>query len=699
MRSLCRPSVARLLPMVVVVVWLVVGVSTARFPKELASATAQRPPVALPASAESSQVAAELDGARRPTGLPVVVVWEALDQPGRAGHQPGRLYPQAALRALKSLPPSVGLHGPVTASSGDRALTCVVTLTIPDESQLSASLQRVKSAAEAVPAARVHLAGPAPAQADLQESFGGIDSTLLAITLAAVAAILLLVYRSVLMPLLVIASGVMALTLCSALLYCVHSWGAVRIDGQTQGILSVLIIGATTDYALLLLSRYREFAATMPPRTAMRAAWAASWAPITASGATVACAMAALLFSALPSNHALASAGALAMSCCVLAALTFVPCATLLAPRAVFWPRKDGTNRPNGRLWAFTAAAVDRHARPMWMFSLAALGGCAALAVFLSPQGLPLQRALAPTSPSVRAQYVLEEHFPAGTGSPAIVLVPRSDAEEAKRQVAATQGVAQADVVPGPAESADRVAILATLDSAADSRRAQETVARLRAVTSAHGIRAEVGGYPAQVYDLQGAAQDDRLRVMPAVLAIVVLLLAALLRSLALPLLMVTVVLINFCAALGISAAIFHLVYGSSATEPSLILFSFLFLVALGVDYNIILMHRIREESLEAGHRIGTLVGVSVTGGVISSAGVVLAATFAALTVMPLRYLGQIGTIVAVGVLLDTLLVRLFLLPALVLDAGPWLWWPTRLPSVPRARRLEQMRPPETAAV
>lgn len=700
MRSFRRPFIVARFPLLVVVAWLTLVVGTAAFPGRLASAVAQRPAATLPASAESSRVAAETDGGRRTTGLPVVLVWEARERSGQGGHQPGRLSAHTARRALASLSPSVGLPGPVTATDSGGALACVITLATPDSTQLPVLLRRIRAVAERVPAARVHIAGPAAQQADLQASFQGIDHTLLAITLCAVAVILLLVYRSVVMPVVVIASGVGALTLCSAALYLVQTWGVVRIDGQAQGILSVLVIGATTDYALLLLSRYREVVSTMPVKDAMRAAWSSSWAPITASGATVACAMAALLFSSAPSNHSLAPAGALAMGCSVLAALTFVPCAALAAPRALFWPRDSRPDRSSGRLWSLAAAAIDRHSRPVWLLGSALLAGCAALAILLSPQGLPLGSALAPTAPSVTAQAALAAHFPAGTGSPAIVLVPSSRSAQARKLVAATPGVAQAEAAPGLAKSAHREAILATFDSTADSERAQRTVARLRASLSApHDFQAEVGGYPAQVLDLQQAAHEDRLTVMPAVLAIVTLLLLALLRSLLLPLLLICVVLVNFCAALGVSAVIFHLVYGSAATEPSLILFAFVFLVALGVDYNIFLMHRVREESLEAGHRMGTLVGVHITGGVISSAGVVLAATFAALTVMPLRYLAQIGTIVAVGVLLDTLLVRLFVLPALILDGGPRLWWPTRLPPFRDKPLPTPAGPPEKAAV
>ncbi|MFJ4002264.1 MMPL family transporter [Streptomyces sp. NPDC090023] len=693
MRSFREQSVVARFPVFVVAAWLVVAVCTAVFPGRLASVAAQRPSTSLPAAAESSRVAAELQRGGPASGPPVVVVWEAAARKAPAAP----LDPVAAQRVLGALPRSAGSPGPVTASADGRALVGVVTLTDPDESRLRPALERVRKTAGSLPDSRVRLAGPAAAQADLQTSFEGIDGRLLMIALAAVAAILFLVHRSVLLPLVVAASGVIALTLCSAVLYALGNWGLVTIDGQVQGILSVLVIGATTDYGLLLLARYHEHAPEMPAPAAMRTALRASWAPITASAATVACAMVALLLSSLPANHSLALAGAVAMACCVPAALTFVPAAVLLGPRAMFWPRGPHSGRSGGRVWSLVAAVVERHARPVWAVGCAALAGCACLAVLLSPGGLPLGQALAARAPSVLAQSALEAHFPAGTGSPAIVLVDSGGAARTRQRIDATTGVARTEIMPGAGSATGRTALAVTLDSAPDSAHAQKTVGRLRA---AAGSRARVGGHPAQVYDMQRAAERDRSLVLPAVLVIVLLLLLGLLRSLALPVLLVAIAVANFLAALGISALIFDVAFGSTATEPSLILFSFVFLIALGVDYNIFLMHRVRRESLLAGQRVGTLRGLRATGNAISSAGVVLAVTFAALTVMPLRYLAQIGVIVAVGVLLDTLFVRPLLVPALAVDTGPWLWWPTRPAAGPRLGNVgEQRAQPELTPV
>ncbi|MFB7778301.1 MMPL family transporter [Streptomyces bauhiniae] len=683
MRLFRRQFVVARFPVFVVVAWLVVAVCTAAFPGRLASDAARQPAMTLPASAESSRVAHQAGGPAE--GPPVVVVWESASAE--------RLSTKAAQRALAGLPRSVGIPGTVTASTDGRSLICVVSLAAAEDARLGPSLERVRKLAGSLPDSTARLAGPAAGQADLETSFDGIDGKLLVIALAAVAAILFLVHRSVLLPLVVAASGVVALTLCSAVLYALRNWGVVTVDGQVQGILSVLVIGATTDYGLLLLARYHEHAPQMSAPAAMRTAWRASWAPITASAATVACAMVALLLSALPSHHSLALAGAVAMACCVLAALTFVPAAVLIGPRAMFWPRGPHSGRSGGRGWSLVTAVVERYARPVWTVGCALLAGCAALAVLLTPDGLPLGEALTARAPSVRAQSALAAHFPAGTGSPAVVVTDSDGAARVRQRVDATPGVARTEVLA----TRPRTTIAATLDSAPDSGRAQETVARLRAAT---GGRAQVGGYPAQVYDMQRAAERDRTRVFPAVLVIVLLLLLGLLRSLALPVVLVVMAVANFLAALGISAVIFDVAFGSTATEPSLVLFSFVFLIALGVDYNIFLMHRVRRESLLAGQRVGTLRGLRATGNAISSAGVVLAVTFATLTVMPLRYLAQIGVIVAVGVLLDTLFVRPFLVPAFTLDMGSWLWWPTKPPAGPRPAGVgEQRSQPEMTPV
>ncbi|MFG2975953.1 MMPL family transporter, partial [Streptomyces sp. NPDC048331] len=376
---------------------------------------------------------------------------------------------------------------------------------------------------------------------------------------------------------------------------------------------------------------------------------------------------------ALPSERALGPAVAIAMICCAAVSLTFLPAVlTLCGPRALR-PR-DRTRAGGGRTW--WARAIERRPRRVWLGCLVLLAAGAACAPLLAQSGVPLHQALPATAPSVTGQSVLSRHFPAGTASPVVILAPPARTAEAHNRVTAAQGVATAVVTrSGPGA---RVQILATLRDAPDSAQARRTVGRLRA--SLVGTGALVGGQSAQLADLHTASVRGHRLIMPLVLLVVLAVLIVLLRCLLLPLLLVAAAWGSLFTAFGAAALVFRVVLGGTATEPAVVLFSFVFLVALGVDYNIFLVHRIRGEAVERGTTAGVRRGLETTSGVISAAGLVLAATFAALCAMPLLYLAQIGCIVAIGVLVDTLLVRLFLVPALILDLGHRTWWPVHLP-------------------
>lgn len=338
-------------------------------------------------------------------------------------------------------------------------------------------------------------------------------------------------------------------------------------------------------------------------------------------------------------------------------------------------------------IWHKVAALVDRAPSKVWAITLAALIACAAFAPTLTSKGVPLDEIFVSDAPSVAAQETLSEHFPGGSGNPAVIIAAADRLPEVTEAAERTEGVASVAPVsasgrPGgePLVVDGKVRIDATLEDAADSDGAKEAVAELRtAVHAVPGSDALVGGYTAQQYDTQRTAEDDRMLIVPVVLVIILVILVFLLRSLLMPVLLVATVALNFLATLGISSLVFTHVFGFSGTDSSVPLYGFVFLVALGVDYNIFLMSRVREESLRHGTREGILRGLTTTGGVITSAGVVLAATFAALGVIPLAFLLQIAFIVAFGVLLDTLVVRSLLVPALVRDIGPKAWWPGAL--------------------
>ncbi|MYQ37483.1 putative drug exporter of the RND superfamily [Streptomyces sp. LamerLS-316] len=688
-----------LVPVFLVLAWLVVGGAFGPYAGKLGEVATNDQASFLPQSAESTRVIDAQKAFSKQETVPAIVVWSSA-----GGEKLGPEQQKAATAALASAEDGPGVAGgvsPALLSEDRKALEGVVQLRPDLGDELPDALAHIRSAAEGVPGTVVGIAGPAASQADLSDAFAGIDGLLLGVALVTVLVILLLVYRSVLLPLIIIIGAVFALAVACAIVYVLADHDMVRVDGQVQGILSILVIGAATDYALLLTARFREELGRRPDRwSAMRAALRESAGPITASAATVALGLLALLLSDLTNNRALGPVGAIGIVCSVLSALTFLPAVLVLLGRAAYWPSgpKKGQTEPDSGskgIWSRIAGLVDRSPRKVWAITLVALLACAAFMPTLNSKGVPLKEIFVNDAPSVSAQETLGRHFPGGSGNPAVVI---ADADRSRQVVAAAEkvpGVANVSLLtasgrPGGGEPLvvdGRVRVDATLTDAADSDAAKRTVTRLReAVHAVPGAQALVGGYTAQQYDTQRTAEHDRNIIVPVVLVIILVILIGLLRSLLMPLILVATVALNFLATLGIASLVFEHVFGFSGTDSSVPLYGFVFLVALGVDYNIFLMSRVREESLIHGTRQGVLRGLTTTGGVITSAGVVLAATFAALGVIPLAFLVQVAFIVAFGVLLDTLVVRSLLVPALVMDIGRTAWWPGALS---RARQEE----------
>lgn len=678
-----------LVPLVLLFVWLGAGATLGPYAGKLGEVATNDQAAFLPQSAESTRVLKAREAFDQSETLPAIVIWTA------HGDRLTKAQQTAATRAVGALagkPGVVGRPSPALLSDDGQAMQSVVQLRSDLGENLPDVLGTVREAVRGVPAATAQIAGPAASQADLSDAFGGIDGLLLAVALGAVLVILLLVYRSVLLPFLIILGAVFALGVACAVVYALADRGIVRVDGQIQGILSILVIGAATDYALLLTARFREELAVRENRTAAAvAAVRRSFGAITASAATVALGLLALLASDLTNNRALGPVGAIGIACAMLSALTFLPAVLALLGRTAFWPSlpkaSDASAEGHG-VWGRIGAAVDARPRRTWVVTALVLAVFAAFSPSLSAKGVPLDEIFVNDAPSVAAQKTLGQHFPGGSGNPAVIIADADRAAQVTTAARNTKGVASVGAVsasgrPGagtPLVVGGRVRIDAVLEAAADSDAAKETVARLR--TNLHavaGADALVGGYTAQQYDTQRTAARDRTVIVPIVLGIILLILMLLLRSLLVPLLLVATVGLNFLATLGVSALVFQHVLGFSGTDASVPLYGFVFLVALGVDYNIFLMSRVREEALVLGTRRGVLRGLTTTGGVITSAGVVLAATFAALMVIPLAFLVQIAFIVAFGVLLDTFVVRSLLVPALVIDIGPRAWWPSAL--------------------
>ncbi|WP_019181630.1 MMPL family transporter [Microbacterium yannicii] len=563
--------------------------------------------------------------------------------------------------------------------------------------------------------------GPAGFTADLVEGFLGIDGLLLAVALIAVFVILVIVYRSPLLPVLVLTTSVFAL--CAALLtvWWLAKAGVVVLNGQVQGILFILVIGAATDYALLYVARFREAIATGARRwDAVIVAWRGAFEPILASGGTVIAGLLCLLLSDLATNRALGPIASIGIAFSVLSALTFLPALLALCGRAAFWPfipKKpiasipDDLAAPVKGLWPRVGRFVAEHARVVWIVCTVVLLAGAAGITQLKADGVPTSEVVLGESQARDGQEVLAEHFPAGSGSPVYVIVPQEDLADAAGVLSDADGVDSVAVASGdsptgqaaveiedgeavltavgppgtpapePTVADGDVLVVGTLTDAADSVKAEDTVRELRVDlddTLGEGT-AIVGGETATDIDTNDTSTRDRTVIIPVILAVILVILMLLLRSVVAPLLLIGTVILSFGTALGVSALVFNGVFAFPGGDPAVPLYGFVFLVALGVDYNIFLMSRVREESLVHGTRPGILRGLVATGGVITSAGLVLAATFAALGVIPILFLAQIAFIVAFGVLLDTFVVRSLLVPALSYDIGRAIWWPSKL--------------------
>jgi len=674
-----------LLP-VLVLVWLGVGGVTGPFAGRLSEVATNDSAAFLPSSAESTRAAEEQQALVQESTVPVIVLWESTDGPITAEQ---RAAAEQAVTSLDGKPGVAGRASPVLPSQDGAALQAVVSVQPDLGDELRGVLDSIHAAAEQVPGATVYLGGPAATQADLVEAFAGIDTILLAVALGVVLLILLLVYRSVLLPLVVISSAVLALALASAVVYVLADRDVVRVDGQVQGILFILVIGAATDYALLLSARYREELVERDRFTAMWRAVSRSFGPIVASAATVAAGLLALLLSDLANNRALGPVGAIGIACAVLTVLTFLPAALALLGRVAYWPSRPLTPeqaRASRGVWGRVATVVSRGPRRLWVTCVVVLAAAAAMFPMLRADGAPLSETFVSEASSVTAQEALARHFPAGQGNPAVVVTDVSRVQQVVDVAGAVPGVS---AVQPTVQRDGRALVQATLTDPSDSLEAQETVVRLReAVHGVDGANALVGGYAAQQYDLRTTVQRDMKVIIPVVLAIILVILIGLLRAFVAPVLLVATVALNFLATIGVSALVFRHLLDFTGVNPSVPLYGFVFLVALGVDYNIFLMTRVREEAQQRGTRRGAVAGLVATGGVITSAGVVLAATFAALVVIPLSFLLQLAFIVAFGVLLDTLVVRSLLVPALVVDIGSPVWWPSRLAreQVPQGR-------------
>jgi RND superfamily putative drug exporter len=677
----------RLVSGLVVLFWvLVVGGFAGPYTGRLAEVQENGNAAFLPASAESTRVA-EIEAAFRDSDvIPAVVVYER-----RGGISEADL---AAIGQdvdrLRDVEGVLGETSPPIVSEDGRAAQVFVPLDGSDNAALPAIVGAVRAAVDQGSGPEAYVSGAGGLAADLISVFESIDVTLLAATGLVVVLILLVVYRSPFLWILPLLSVAMAYTASAGVNYALAANDVITLSGQSQGILTVLIFGAGTDYALLLVARYREeLHLHQRPVDAMRAALRGAVPAIAASAVTVILGLLCLLASDLGSNRSLGPVAAVGIAAAFVAMTTLLPALLLLVGRRVFWPRvprPDGENVEGEGVWPRVANALSRSPRRYAAASTLALVVLAGFAPTLDADGLAQEETFTTEVESVTGQQVIERHFAAGSGLP-VVVVSRADAADRVTEVlaqhpdvSAVEPLRSAGPQSAPRTLDGRALLTVTLDVPGDGAQAQRVVQELRdGLDDVPGADALVGGTTASNLDVQTASTRDNRVIIPLVLAVIVLVLGLLLRSVVAPVLLTATVVLSFAATLGICALVFEHVFGFAGADGSFPLYAFVFLVALGVDYNIFLMTRVREETVRDGPDTGVLRGLSVTGGVITSAGVVLAATFAVLGVLPLVVLAELGFAVAVGVLLDTLLVRSVQVPAVALLIGRWTWWPSGL--------------------
>jgi RND superfamily putative drug exporter len=665
----------------------------------------------LPESADATQVQALLGEFNDSDAIPAIVVFVADGELTDA--QLERIGDEvAALSDLEGVSDEVSPALP--SEDGLAAQAFVPILSDAEIGDVVAEIgEQLRESAP--PGVEVFVTGPAGFTADLTAAFAGIDGLLLGVALLAVLVILVLVYRSFLLPIAVLSTSLFAL--CAALLtvWWLAKAGVLLLSGQTQGILFILVIGAATDYSLLFVARYREALRVEADKwVATMRAIRGSFEPILASGGTVIAGLLCLLLSDLKSNSTLGPVASIGIVFAMLSALTLLPAILFVFGRAAFWPRRpklepDVVEAENGMpskgFWVKLARLIQRRPRAVWITTTLVLLVGALGVTQLQAVGVPQSELVLGASEARDGQEALGEHFADGSGSPVIVVVEEGELQRAADLLLDRDGIDSVSVVsadspsgsasvtedgivafgspgtpaPEPTVVDGDVMLQGTLLDAADSEEAAQTVREVR-VDLADSIPSTlVGGVTATAIDTNDASIHDRNLIIPVVLVVITLILMLLLRSVLAPVLLILTTVLSFGTAMGVSAVVFNHVLGFPGADPAVPLYGFVFLVALGIDYNIFLMTRVREESVVHGTRQGILRGLAITGGVITSAGVVLAATFAALAVIPILFLAQIAFIVAFGVLLDTFVVRSLLVPALSYDIGRTIWWPSKL--------------------
>jgi RND superfamily putative drug exporter len=692
-RQIAGTLTGRVTKWVVLVAWIVIMGASSGFAQKLADVQNNEASSWLPSSAESTKALEKLAPFQDENDIPTTLVYS----------REGGLTP-ADLTAIKAQVPEIqamkGVVGevrapdpsiPATISPDGAVAQTLVTYNFGKNgwTELPDVADKLRDIM-AIDGVTTHIAGAGGQAADSAEAFAGIDGTLLFASLGVVIVILLFTYRSPILWVLPILSAMFALFTSQAVIYFLAKDFGLTVNGQSQGILTVLVVGAGTDYALLLVARYREELRRHEDRhEAMAFALHRAAPAIFASAGTVVVGMLCLGLAEMGSTAGLGPVNAIGVAITLLVMVTLLPALLVICGRWIFWPKRPAFGSPEPTstgLWARVGQRIAPRPRTVWVTTAVILGIACLGILKLDTSGLSTDEQYTKEFDSIAGQKVLAEHDLIDTSSPIQVV---SDAGKRDAVAAAMRTVHGIGAVNTEIPAAGGVALTtATVPGDVASQAAYDAVADMRtAVHKVSGADALVGGTSAIYVDIQHASSRDNKVIIPVVLVVVMLILMGLLRAVVAPIILILTVILSFGTALGVSTILFHAVFthlfevgsGFEHADASFPLFVFVFLVALGIDYNIFLMTRVREETQTRGTREGALVGLSATGGVITSAGLVLAATFAVLGSLPLVFLAQLGTAVALGVIIDTIIVRSVLVTAINLDLGGRIWWPSKL--------------------
>ncbi|HET7688775.1 MAG TPA: MMPL family transporter [Nocardioidaceae bacterium] len=676
----------------VLVFWLVALVVGATFGSKLMDVQNNEASSWLPGSAESTRALEKLTPFYDPDTIQTVVAYER-----DAGLTDGDI--AAATAQAKEFGELDGVDGeaigPVVSADG-KAMQTLVNFNFGPNGwmEMPETADTLRDIAE-IDGVTTFVTGQGGQAADASEVFEGIDGALLFGALGVVIVILLFTYRSPVLWILPIFSAVVALMVAQGLIYFLAKYADLTVNGQSQAILSILVIGAGTDYALLLVARYREELRRHDDRhEAMAYALHRAAPAILASAATVVIGMLCLLFAEMNSTAGLGPVTAIGVAVTYLVMVTLLPALLVIFGRWIFWPKRPsfGTPEPtqNG-FWSRVADRIKVRPRAVWVTTSVLLAVACLGFLRLDTAGLATEDQYTTEMESIEGQKMLADHELFDSSNTVQVVTNEAQSEAVRAAMTGIEGLGQ----PSEPRSQGGISFIeATLSGDVAAQSTFEVVEAVRdAVHEVPGADALVGGWSAIYLDTKIASSRDNLVIIPIVLLMVLLILVALLRAVAAPLILLATVVLSFGAALGISALLFEYVFGFPGSDPGFPLFAFVFLVALGIDYNIFLMTRVREETLQRGTRAGSIVALSSTGGVITSAGLVLAATFLVLGSIPLVFLAQLGVAVALGILLDTMIVRSVLVTAINLDLGQKIWWPSKLATVDEDALVPQADP------